>query len=715
MNNIYASGNYFFVKFDGDSTPSSDAKGNVVVNLDSNPSELLLSSALTVNTIAGDFGSNTISTIEVLGDLTTIINPNITDFKFTYLDASLLSKTWIGKASSVSFNLINDKTTITPDFNGFTPISTSGANMIGNQKLYNFELSYSIASPKIGLLSLLLSTLADENGIAYTQATWEAFYLANSGFNPASGGSGAGDMTKSVYDTNDDGIVNTADKEMVQVINKTGAVITKGSIVYLKTTSSSGMHPEILLASASTEATSSKTIGAVYENISNDGLGYVVTSGEVRNAVTNAYPIGTKLWLSNTAGQVQSTPPTQPLHSVFIGTVTRSQSNNGRILYAIQNGYELDELHDVDSSSKADNTVLGFVTSTGLNVYKTIAQWLGFTPVPYTGATTNLLLGDNYVQANGTRIKPSYTSNWVAAFSFSGNGINAFGSLILRTLSTGAGSTAELIPSTLTANRTIYIPDADGTIALVGSIPSLQGDEVFRGVVFGNNSTTIVTSGGIINNLSGSQFANTVATTNFRTKQHTMRFEPSVVQTGNYCCMRSSAALWAIGGGFYFVADWGISDTNYSVGTHNFWGLTNSITNLAIGGIGNSQPSALLNIIGVANDSTDANLQIMHNDGVGVAQKIDLGVNFPSNRNSTGAVLSSMYLVEFYNASNSSSVKYRVTNKENGFVAQGTITTDLPADTTLLAYQGGRSMGTTGGGITNSGRFDIARLGVYNI
>jgi len=714
MNNIYAIENYFFVKLEGDSTPNSDAKGNVVVNLDSNPTENLLSSELTVNTTSGGFGF-TISTIEVLGDLTAIINPNITDFKFTYLDASLVPKTWIGKASLVSYSLVNNKTTITPNFIGFTPISTSGANMIANQKIYSFELLYLINSPKIGQLKLALSTLADKDGIAYTQATWETFYLANSGFNPASGGSGAGDMVKSIYDTNNDGIVDTADKEMIQVINKTGSTITKGSIVYLKSTSSSSTNPEILLANASTKATSSKTIGAVYEDILNDATGYVVTSGEVRNAVTNSYAIGTKLWLSTTDGQVTTTQLTAPNHAVFIGIVTRSQSTNGRILYAIQNGYELGELHDVSITSRGDNTILGYVTSTGLNVYKTIAQWLGYTPVPYEGATSNLLLGDNYVQANAARIKPSYTSNWVAALGFSGNGINAFGSLILRTLSSGAGNTVTLQPDTLSASRTINIPDADGTIALVGSIPSIGADDIFRGVVFGNNSTTIVTSGGITNNLSGSQFANTVSTTNFRTKQHTMRFEPSVVSTGNYCCMRNSAALWAIGGGFYFVADWGISDTNYAVGTHNFWGLTSSIANLSIGGVSNLQPSALLNIIGVANDSTDANLQIMFNDGVGTAQKIDLGVNFPSNRNSTGAVLSSMYLVELYNASNSSSVKYRVTNKENGFVAQGTLTNDLPSDTTLLAYQGGRSMGVTSGGITNSGRFDISRLGVYNI
>jgi len=160
-------------------------------------------------------------------------------------------------------------------------------------------------------------------------------------------GGGSGDMLKSVYDPQDTGIVLSASKEMVDVINKTGSPIPEGSIVYLKTSSSSGTHPEILLADADTEPTSSKTLGAVYETIANNATGYVVTSGEVDNLDTSMYNIGDRLWLSQTAGQVTTTPPVQPAHTVFIGTVTRSQNGNGRILYAIQNGFELHELHDV--------------------------------------------------------------------------------------------------------------------------------------------------------------------------------------------------------------------------------------------------------------------------------------------------------------------------------------------------------------------------------
>lgn len=175
-----------------------------------------------------------------------------------------------------------------------------------------------------------------------------------------------GDMLKSVYDLQDIGVVESAHKELVAVINKTGATVTKGQIVYLKTSSSSGTHPEIVLATATTEVGSSKTIGAIWQDIANDAIGFVVTSGEVSNLDTSAYNIGDRLWLGTTAGSVTTTPPAEPNHTVFIGTVTRSQNVNGRVLYAIQNGYELNELHGVLISSEANRQGLFYNSTSGL-------------------------------------------------------------------------------------------------------------------------------------------------------------------------------------------------------------------------------------------------------------------------------------------------------------------------------------------------------------
>lgn len=189
-----------------------------------------------------------------------------------------------------------------------------------------------------------------------------------------------GDMLKSEYDTDEDGVVDSAEREQIAVKNNTGGTLTKGTIVYIASSSSSAMYPEVLKANAATEATSSKTIGAVYEDILQGEIGYIITSGKVHNLNTSMYNVGDKLWLSTTAGQVTTTPPTQPNHTVFIGHVVRKQNNNGGILYAIQNGYELQELHNVLITSVQNEDVLMYNSTTSL--------WEN-TQLPQSGETIN--------------------------------------------------------------------------------------------------------------------------------------------------------------------------------------------------------------------------------------------------------------------------------------------------------------------------------------
>ena len=58
---------------------------------------------------------------------------------------------------------------------------------------------------------------------------------------------------------------------------------------------------------------------------------------------------------------------------MFIGIVTRSNNVNGEIFVRPQNGFELDELHDVSIVSKANNNVLAYDSATGLWKNKTAA------------------------------------------------------------------------------------------------------------------------------------------------------------------------------------------------------------------------------------------------------------------------------------------------------------------------------------------------------
>jgi hypothetical protein len=130
------------------------------------------------------------------------------------------------------------------------------------------------------------------------------------------------------------------------VKNTTGTTIPKGSAVYVS--GATGDNALISLASATSDPTSSKTLGITAESIANDAFGYVIEAGYLTNIDTSATTAGAAVWLGNTPGSlVFVTPPAEPSHSVYLGVVVRVQAINGSILVKVQNGYELDELHDV--------------------------------------------------------------------------------------------------------------------------------------------------------------------------------------------------------------------------------------------------------------------------------------------------------------------------------------------------------------------------------
>lgn len=174
-----------------------------------------------------------------------------------------------------------------------------------------------------------------------------------------------GDMLTSTYDTDVDGVVDSAERVQIVVRNSTGVTLTKGQVVYLS--GATGNRPNAILADASTEATSSKTIGLVIEDIPNNSDGQIAVNGTLHDLDTSAFNAGDTLWLSETAGAYQAnTPPSEPAHSVFIGYVARSHPNLGRIVLAIQNGYELNELHGVLVPSPSNNDVLYYDGTTSL-------------------------------------------------------------------------------------------------------------------------------------------------------------------------------------------------------------------------------------------------------------------------------------------------------------------------------------------------------------
>ena len=141
------------------------------------------------------------------------------------------------------------------------------------------------------------------------------------------------------------------------VRNAESNTLTTGTAVYLF--GGTGDHATVKRADNSSDTTSSKTIGIAGASIAASQNGPIITRGYVDGIdLSVGYSTGDILWLG-TNGQFTTTKPSSPAHLVFIGVVVRA-SVNGIIYVATQNGYELEELHDVKLSNVASGDFLKY-------------------------------------------------------------------------------------------------------------------------------------------------------------------------------------------------------------------------------------------------------------------------------------------------------------------------------------------------------------------
>jgi len=230
------------------------------------------------------------------------------------------------------------------------------------------------------------------------------------------------------------------------VKNTTGSTIPKGSAVYV--TGATGDNALIGLASATTEATSSKTLGLTAQDIATDAFGYVVEAGYLTGIDTSSTTAGAAVWLGNTPGSLQFvTPPAEPSHSVYLGLVVRVQQINGSILVKVQNGYEIDELHDVSAASPSDGDILQYKTSSSLWTKASIAG----AGIAASSHTHNYQVAGNYQTAGtyvnaviGTSPATVSTSSGTATVAIIASSINsthlANGAVTTGKISSGTSS-----------------------------------------------------------------------------------------------------------------------------------------------------------------------------------------------------------------------------------------------------------------------------------
>jgi hypothetical protein len=185
------------------------------------------------------------------------------------------------------------------------------------------------------------------------------------------------------------------------VTNAESVTINKGQPVYLY--QAQGDRATVKLAGNTSDATSAKTLGLAAENIAAGQIGYVICQGVLNNVNTAAFNAGDTLYLGATVGTLTATKPVAPNHLVYIGVVERANAGAGQIYVRPQNGYELDEIHDVLITSEVDGQVLTYESATGLWKNKTVATALGFTPEN----VANKGVANGYASLDGSGKVPS--------------------------------------------------------------------------------------------------------------------------------------------------------------------------------------------------------------------------------------------------------------------------------------------------------------------
>lgn len=159
-------------------------------------------------------------------------------------------------------------------------------------------------------------------------------------------------------------------ESVIRVVNKTGANLLESNYQAVRVTGAQGQRLKVDLAQATSDMLSAETIGLVTETINNNQEGFVTTSGLIRSINTTGslqsetWSDGDILYLSpSVAGRITNVKPTAPNHLVIIGYVVHAHANNGSIFVKVDNGYELDELHNVKITDVQNNDSLSYNSS----------------------------------------------------------------------------------------------------------------------------------------------------------------------------------------------------------------------------------------------------------------------------------------------------------------------------------------------------------------
>lgn len=545
--------------------------------------------------------------------------------------------------------------------------------------------------------------------------------------------------------------LNLGREELIRVRNVSGTSIANGKVVYINGANSN--LPTVALAQANAISTG-LAVGVVTADIANNANGYVTYFGIVHNMDTSAFTAGATLYVSAASpGLLTATKPSAPNLAIPIafclvssasvgqlaiipaqninGGFVNPMTSTGDIIYGGASGVAT--RLGIGSESKVMTVVGGvpaWATSTGGGstlvidtVTPTAASggrwlnpdtgvesiavpisggWTWFAPTGSRGATgpqgdagaagaagaagtpgtngTNPTIGgsDNSIQYNSSGVLAGAANALIENDTMRLNSVNPSASpatdginIFSRKVG-GRNMLAQVGPSGLdTAMQ-----------------PSLARNKVSRWAAAGNG-TVIVADGNAALTATGAATGANVATTNRHTWMKRLEYLVTTAATTAVAGFRAPALQWGRGntsgsGGFHFVCQWGPA-TGVANTTHRcFVGMQSSTAAPT-----DVEPSTLTNMFGFGWNAADTNIQFMNNDASGAATKTDLGSSFPVPTVDRTKV----YDIALFCAPNGTEIFYEINDLATGAQNTGSVTTDIPANTLLLAPRGWVSVG----------------------
>jgi hypothetical protein len=248
-------------------------------------------------------------------------------------------------------------------------------------------------------------------------------------------------------------VIGTAPNSLLAyVTNDDSVTLTKGMPVYAF--EGTGDRMTVKRANNTGDATSAQTVGLVLStSIAANQKGLIMMQGLLDGLSilpTATWSDGDAVYLGATPGSITNIKPHAPNHLVYLGVVTTASNGSaGRMYVRVQNGYELDELHNVQAQTPSLNDTLWYDNTVSPAQWKTasIPTILGYTPV--TDART--------LTINGTSYDLTADRSWT--ITASGKSINTV------SINTNAGS----------ASSTDYVYLASGTINI--TLPTAVGNQ----------------------------------------------------------------------------------------------------------------------------------------------------------------------------------------------------------------------------------------------